>query len=114
MNDVEKSLAELIETHLSRAPHAAESVTLPGDEFAAILEAAATTTTRVAIGSFVRQKVPNGRAKERFAYGRLCAIDAYRDDHGVRQWLYVRWINADGKPESEPMKHHADELEPYP
>ena len=64
------------------------------------------------VGRFVRIPLPASKRKEQFAYGRICSIETYKDDNGERTWFYVRWINADGKPESEPMKHAKAELEP--
>lgn len=63
--------------------------------------------------SFVRQFVPPGRAKDRYAYGIIVALETYTDGNGTREWIYVRWINGDGKPDSEPLKHSIDELVPY-
>lgn len=63
------------------------------------------------VGSFVRLVVPADRKGDCFTRGRIVAHEIYRDDNGTRSWWYVRWFNDDGKPDSEPMKHAAEELE---
>lgn len=65
------------------------------------------------IGSFVQMKCPPERLKERFAYGRVEAQEQYTDHHGTRTWLYVRWIDGEGKPSNDSTKHTAVELEPF-
>lgn len=43
--------------------------------------------------------------------GMLVAHESYTDFHGTRTWLYVRWFDSDGRPDTEAKKHHAEELE---
>lgn len=66
------------------------------------------------VGDFVRAVIPAEAQKAgQFAYGRVSAIETFKDDHGKRTWIYVRWINVDGKPDGADQKHTAEELEPY-
>jgi len=63
------------------------------------------------LGTFVRLYVPDDRKAECFARGRVVAVEQYNDFHGTRTWLYVQWFDHNGKPDREPIKHAAFELE---
>lgn len=65
------------------------------------------------VGDFVQFKVPEGVRSDQFAYGQINAIETYSDFNGTRTFVYVRWIDSDGKPDSEAIKHWAQELEPF-
>ena len=39
------------------------------------------------------------------------SAERYEDDNGVRDWIYVRFVNADGQPDQNLTKCHANELE---
>lgn len=43
--------------------------------------------------------------------GRIAAVETYTDDHGTRTWYYVRWMQPEGRIESEPMKCSRQELQ---
>jgi hypothetical protein len=64
------------------------------------------------LGTFVQTALPACCREEQFAYGRVMAVETYVDEHGTRKWVYVRWMDSDGKPDSEYRKHHVSELEP--
>lgn len=50
------------------------------------------------------------QGEQHFARGRVSAIETFRDYHGTRTWVYVRWFDSDGKPDKDEMKHCPDEL----
>ena len=66
---------------------------------------------RLTIGSWVKYKTPSQIGKT-FAIGLLDAVETYTDLHGQRSWLYVTWIDDNGKPIEPRTKHHQSELEP--
>jgi len=63
------------------------------------------------IGDFVRLVVPEDRKRDCFTQGRVLAVETYKDMNGKRIWVYVRWHDADGKPDSDTTKHAIEELE---
>jgi len=69
------------------------------------------TNEPLQVGDFVRLVVPDDRRHDASARGRVTAYEKYTDDQGTRTWIYVRWFNDDGKPDSEQMRHSYDELE---
>lgn len=75
-----------------------------------------TTEMKPKIGSIVRYAVPVADGEQHFSRGRVVATEVYDDGAscGPRRWYYVRWYNADGRPDAEPMKHSRDELEICP
>lgn len=62
----------------------------------------------LAIGEIV--KYDSGGRADTMRYGRVVAHEVYTDDNGTRSWWYVRWFCPDSKPDSEPLKHHQNEL----
>ena len=66
---------------------------------------------KFAIGEWVRYHTPKGAIEGHRAFGRVDAAERYEDDNGVRDWIYVRFVNADGQPDQNPTKCHAYELE---
>lgn len=71
----------------------------------------AKNTTTIPLGSWVKYKTPPQLGKT-FATGLLYAIETFTDLHGSRTWLYITWIDDNGKPIDTPTKHHQSELEP--
>lgn len=61
------------------------------------------------IGDFVRYKGPPGIESD--SYGRVQAIETYRDANGLRTWFYVRWVGGGGMPQDRDITHHISELE---
>lgn len=65
------------------------------------------------LGSYVQLKVPGNRRSDRFAYGMVVALEQYTDFAATNQYVYVQWIDSDGRPADDPSRHFSAELEPY-
>lgn len=60
------------------------------------------------IGDFVKYRAPLGKDSD--VYGRVQAIESYRDSNGMRTWVYVRWIGESGMPQERDITHSLSEL----
>ncbi len=65
----------------------------------------------VRVGQWVRYAVPEKERDGYHATARVDAIETYEDSHGKRTWIYVRFVDGDGKPEQNSTKCALAELE---
>ncbi len=73
-----------------------------------------TITHALKLGQIVRYAAPAANGEHHFARGRVVAREQFDDEAASREWWYVRWYDANGKPDGEPMKHARAELEEAP
>ena len=62
------------------------------------------------LGTHVTYATHCGGEQQRYVHGRVSAIERYEDEHGVREWIYVRWYSIDGRPDGGDTRHHRKEL----
>lgn len=60
------------------------------------------------VGDFVKYRAPLG--KDNDVYGRVQAVENFRDTNGMRTWVYVRWVSEGGMPQERDIAHHLSEL----